>query len=102
MPLNEYRAQVECPICGETSNRTFYRPPVCHGLSDGPGSCVNQIVFNRPDLEKEYRITFQKMEESGRFRDPSVKKQAEFMMDWAKAQPKEKIDYDKGGHPLDD
>jgi len=76
--------------------------PGITGCSTGPGSAENQFVANRPNLEKEYRLTFKAMEEAGRLRDPQIKKQVEFMYNWAKSQPPEKIDYSKDGYSFDD
>ena len=76
--------------------------PGLAGLSDGRGSAANEIVFDRPDVEKETRITLQRMEADGKLNDPQTRKWAEVVMEGARKRPKEKLDYQKGDHPFDD
>lgn len=78
------------------------RPPAVHGCSDGPGSCVNEIVFDRPDVEKETRLALRSMEDCGRLNTPEAKRNAALAMQRAKDYVGPKVDYGKDGHPLDD
>lgn len=76
--------------------------PGVHGVSDGPGSSANEMVYSRPDREKETRMTLKRMEEDGKFKgNPELLYAAKVAMAEAQSSPKEKIDYDKGWHPLE-
>jgi len=72
-----------------------------HGVSDGPGSCSNELIFDRPNPKKDIPITVKKMEEAGQLKDPSMMAIAKMKMEKAKNMPVEKVDYQKGGHPLE-
>lgn len=72
-------------------------------MSDGPGSGANEIVFDRPDPAKDIKLTLNKMEASGALKNPALRRLAEFKANQVKHQllgPT--VDYQKGGHPLDD
>lgn len=97
----ETRDRVACPECGGTTTVIWRNVPWAHGLSDGPGSCVNECVFNRPDIEKETRIALKGMEDAGKLDTPEKRHQAEVLMESAKNYRGPKLDYEKGGHPLD-
>jgi len=79
------------------------RPPAAHGLSDGPGSAVNEMTFNRPDVAKEMKLTCKKMEESGYFKKhPEDAAELKKQIKIAESTPRQKVDYEKeGNHPLD-
>ena len=69
------------------------RPPVAHGLSDGPGN--SYTCFARPDPARECRETFAKMESMGKL-NKEQKQQAGVILKDLEARPKKNIDYDKG------
>ena len=76
--------------------------PGIAGVSDGPGSSSNEMVFNRPDMEKETRLTLRAMENAGQLDSPDKVEWAKAAMDYAKNTPQRKVDYEKPGeHPLD-
>lgn len=75
--------------------------PGLAGMSDGPGSARNEIVFDRPDTAKETEITFREMERNGQLNDPKVATAAKKYLETLKAKPPRKLDYQKEGHPLD-
>ena len=75
--------------------------PGLAGVSDGPGSGANEIVFDRPDVAKETEITLRKMEAEGQIKDPKVAASAKKYLSELKAKPPRKLDYQKEGHPLD-
>ena len=77
------------------------QPPGLAGVSDGPGSGIHEMVFDRPDIHKEIPMTLAKMEAAGRLKDPSAMAAAKVKMDSLKHKPREKLDYQKGDHPLD-
>jgi hypothetical protein len=75
-------------------------PIPVHGLSDGPGSAVNEIVFERPDAKKNIALTCKKMEELGALKDPKMKALCDYKMKKAKEMPDQpKVDYGVSGHP---
>lgn len=77
------------------------KAPGVSGVSDGPGSCANEFVFDRPDPVKEGQRILRMMEEKGQLRDPKMMRAAQIKMDALKNRPPEKVDYQKEGHPLD-
>ena len=77
------------------------RPPAAHGLSDGPGSSVNELVFDRPNMKKDIPLTLKRMEQDGKLTSPDTMRAAQLKYEESKSLPDEKIDYQKGGHPLD-
>lgn len=77
------------------------RPVAAHGLSDGPGSSVGQLVFDRPNMKKDIPLTLRRMEQDGKLNNPDSMKAAMLKYKESQSLPDEKIDYNKGGHPLD-
>ena len=70
------------------------------GLSDGPSSGRNELVFDRPDSKKAIELTCKKMEANGTFiKNKQLKALAEYK--WKKAQSMKpaKVDYQKTGYP---
>lgn len=77
------------------------RAPALHRLSDGPGSGANQLVFDRPNMKKDIPLTLKRMEADGKLTNPDAMRSAQIKYEESKLLPDEKIDYQKGGHPLD-
>ena len=77
------------------------RFPGLSGLSDGPGSCNNELVFDRPDPAKDIPLTLKKMEADGKLNTPESIKAAKIKLEESKKMINSGIDYQKGGHPLD-
>ena len=104
---------MNCWTCGAEIEDGFYcdpcrakwpKPmgaPAIHGCSTGPGSYENEMVYDRPDKAKEVRLTLQKMEAAGQLNDPQTRRYAEIYYDGVKNMKPEKLDYQKGDHPLD-
>lgn len=89
-----------CPQC--VSEGKILTPIPAFGCSDGPGSSVNQKVFDRPDLAKELEIDLKAIDNAGGFTNEFQKTEALKMLNEAKEKPKCNIDYQKEGkHPLD-
>ena len=84
--------------CGALACRVIMAP-VCHGLSDGPGSKVQS--FLKSDLYEETKQQMKQMEDAGRLRDPKKMKAALGIVERMKNRNDTKINYEKGGHPLD-
>lgn len=80
--------------------RTRQFPGVAN-VSDGPGSCSKELIFDRPDMQKDIPLTIKKMEESGQLKDPKMRAIATMKLEKAKKMGPSKIDYQKEGHPLD-
>jgi hypothetical protein len=72
-----------------------------HGCADGPGSCVNEMVFDRPDPAKDIALTLKRMEQDGKLNNPELRAAAASKLEEAKNSVHEKVDYGKDGHPLD-
>ena len=101
-PMAECGLPAGCPDCGRDSARIYLRAPHLAGMSDGPSSCNNEMVFNRPDVAKETRMTLSAMEDAGRLRDPAKMRGAVALNDWSQnTDHGPNLDYDKGDHPLD-
>ena len=86
-----------CEVCKPYGIHQF---PGVAGVSDGPGSCNNEMIFDRPDAKKDIELTCKKMEANGTFlRNPKMKALAEYK--WKKAQTMsyQKADYQKTGVP---
>ena len=76
-------------------------PGVCR-TSRGPGSCSNELIFDRPNMKKDIPLTLKKMEESGGFvGKPDSVRAARIKLEEAKAMPDSTVDYQKVGHPLE-
>ena len=89
-----------CRDCGMLMVRIIGAPAV-HGCADGPGTCTNELVFDRPDPAKEMQVAFRDMEDSGKLRDPAKMAAAQELLKAAKERPKEDVDYGRDGHPID-
>jgi hypothetical protein len=79
--------------------------PRLNGLSDGPGSGMTQVHFNRPDPYKETARALKIAEANGQLKDPKMMKAAQEKLKILKMQQplQKKVDYDKRGgeaHPL--
>jgi len=75
------------------------------GLSDGPGSCAYEGVFDRPDPLKECQMTAKKMEEAGQLKNPKIRAAVNLKLKKLKEQAplRQKVDYQKNSgaeHPL--
>lgn len=91
-----------CPQCHYRTYGVYGRSGYAvHGCSDGPGSAVNEIVFDRPDMAKEVRLTLKRMEDDGKLNTPELIRAAQVKYDELKDRPVEKLDYQKEGHPLE-
>ncbi len=77
--------------------------PGVAGCSTGPGSCSNELVFDRPNPLQDGLRTARIMEENGALKDPEMRRTVEYKIASLKAQDgrHEKVDYQKGGHPLE-
>lgn len=62
---------------------------------------MNEIVFDRPDVAKEVKLTLKKMEADGKLNTPELMRAAQVKYEELKDRPAEKIDYQKEGHPLE-
>ena len=80
--------------------RTRQFPGVA-GLSSGPGSGQNELVFDKPDPAKDIPITLKIMEQNGQLKDPDTLRMARIKMEAAKRMPRQNIDYQKTGHPVE-
>lgn len=79
------------------------RAPGVAGVETGPGSCSRELVFNRPDPAKDIPLTLRKMEEAGKFKNnPELARLADVKFKESKGKQYDKVDYAKGGHPLND
>jgi len=87
--------------CGNKGRRII-DIPAYHGLESGPGCGSNEMVFSRPDPQKDIPLTLKKMEEAGRLNTPELRAAAQIKYDEAKNIISGGIDYDKVGHVLDD
>lgn len=76
-------------------------PPKIAGVSDGPGSGVNEIVFDKPNPATDIPNTLKKMSDNGQLNTPEAKKMAEVKMDVAKRSAPLKTDYQITGHPAE-
>ena len=80
----------------------FRKAPGIAGVSDGPGSCNNEFIFDRPDPSRDIPRTLKMMEEAGKLKDPETLAMAQLKMEEAKSiKPGPTADYQKEGHPLD-
>ena len=80
----------------------FRKAPGIAGVSDGPGSGINEFVFDRPDPARDIPRTLKMMEEAGQLKAPDTMEMAKLKMEEAKStKPGPKADYQKEGHPLD-
>ena len=76
--------------------------PACVRMTDGPGSCSHELIFDRPNPHKDIPHTLKQMELDGKFHNnPSAMAAATIKFDEAKNTPPSNVDYEKGGHPLD-
>ena len=98
-PVSDYDTSELCPDC-QGASRKFVTRTYAHGCSDGPGSCANEMVFSRPDIKKETRITLKAMEDLGRLKDPERMAAAVVAMKAAENTPPVKQDYDKEGYSV--
>ncbi len=96
----------ECPGCGGNSKRVFSPVPGL-GLSDGPG-CVwgsnkfHKPIFDKPDPHNDIPYTYDKLKSAGKFdNDPKFKRDMDYKMATLKDRPREKVDYQKVGHPIE-
>ena len=90
-------------LCEECRDAGIAMTPIaCHNLSDGPGSSVNEMVFNKPDAKKDKLLTCKQMEESGALaNNPGLKALCDYKMKKVMSQPDgDKVDYGEAGHPL--
>jgi len=79
-----------------------HKAPGIAGLSDGPGSGKHEFVYDRPRPKQDIPRTLAMMEEAGKLKKPADLAMAKLKYEEAKTMPDSKIDYQKGGHPLDD
>lgn len=105
---SDYYEKDDPTVCDTCHMRLYGRFGHCgygiKGVTDGPGSGNNQMCFNRPDIPKEMRLTFKRMEEAGKFKKhPELAAQAKMLLRNAEARAltERKLDYDKGDHPDD-
>jgi hypothetical protein len=99
----ESNGELLCPECEVgVMNRTIrLKFPGVSGVTDGPGSCNGELIFDRPNPPKDIALTLKRMEADGKLRDPDAMVDAKTKLDEAKSKPFVKVDYGKEGHPLD-
>jgi len=71
------------------------------GVSDGPGSGINEIVFDKPNPATDIPNTLKQMEANGQLKTPQAKRMANIKMRAAKASAPLKTDYQITGHPAE-
>jgi len=105
-PIAKYERKEACPECGGNSRRIF-SPTPGHGLSDGPGvvwggNTYHKPIFDKPDPHNDIPFTYAKLDSAGKFdKNPSFKKDMDYKMKTLKDRPREKVDYQKVGHPIE-
>ena len=77
---------------------------VCHDClpekRNNPVSFGDEIIFTRPDVPKEIKLTLKRAEELGKMREPKFRERAEVLMQSIESKPPPlKVDYEKDGHP---
>ena len=93
-------------LCQECLDSDVRMTPMgVHGLSEGPGSCSNETVFDRPDPLKECTRIAKMMEADGKLKDPKTKWAVETKLAGLKKKERfrKKLDYQKNSgadHPL--
>ena len=77
------------------------RAPGLSGLSDGRGSGIHEMVFDRPYPKRDVLHGLKQMEESGQLNTPAARQAAKVKWDAVKDAPDPRIDYQKTGHPIE-
>ena len=100
-----YDRDEPCPDCEALGVKQLSALPG-HGLSDGPGTSTpnrpHKPIFDKPDPHNDIPYTYNQLESAGEFtKNPEFKKNMDYKMATLKSRPRENVDYQKVGHPVE-
>ena len=93
------REVMACPECG-SGCRIIITSITVLGLYKGPSALRGELIFDRPRPEHDIKETARRVEAAGNM-TPDKAKWIKKKLKAVKNQPQKKVDYQKGGHPLD-
>jgi len=104
-PIAESSRPELCPHCDEIGKRVYTALPG-HGLSDGPGTAMSnrphKPIFDLVDPHNDVPYTYNRLMADGKFdKNPEFKKNMDLKMSKLKERPREIVDYQKVGHPIE-